>query len=229
LRRRLDPQLHVDVYEVKLDDEFLMSSLFTTAEVALAQLGLAALPSHTDLDVIVGGLGLGYTARAIAADPRVRYLGIVEALDAVIDWHQRDLLPDATVLTKDPRVHFIHADFFASATDPAGFDPDRPQRRFDAILLDIDHSPRHVLNPRHADCYQPAGLRHLATQLRPGGVFALWSNDPPDDQFEQHLAEAFAQTHTHVVNFHNPLQNRQSANTVYVATTPRHRPHRRLD
>ena len=56
LRRRRDPALNVDVYEVKLDDEFLMSSLFTVAEVELARLGLAQVVD-ADLDVVVGGLG----------------------------------------------------------------------------------------------------------------------------------------------------------------------------
>ena len=70
LRRRLDPLLKVDVYEVKLADEFLMSSLFTAAEVQLAQMALAAAPAGP-VDVVVGGLGLGYTARgARLADRR---------------------------------------------------------------------------------------------------------------------------------------------------------------
>ena len=71
VRRRLEPTLLVDVYEVKLGDEFLMSSLFTVAEVELARLGLAEIVGR-DLDVVVGGLGLGYTARAVLEDPRVR-------------------------------------------------------------------------------------------------------------------------------------------------------------
>ena len=78
LRRRLEPSLHVDVYEVKLGDEFLMSSLFTASEIALANLSLAEVPD-TQLDVIVGGLGLGYTARAVLADARVRSLHVVDA------------------------------------------------------------------------------------------------------------------------------------------------------
>ena len=61
VRRRLEPTLQVDVYEVKLDDEYLMSSLFTVAEIAVGDLAGAELPG-TDLDVVVGGLGLGYTA-----------------------------------------------------------------------------------------------------------------------------------------------------------------------
>ena len=64
LRRRRRPSSDIDIYEIKLGDEFLMSSLFTVAEIALARLGLAALP-RAKLDVVVGGLGLGYTAQAV--------------------------------------------------------------------------------------------------------------------------------------------------------------------
>lgn len=217
LRRRFDPLFKTDVYEVKIDDEFLMSSLFTTAEIALARLGLAPLPG-TDLDVIVGGLGLGYTAHTVLEDPRVRWLGVVEAVDAVIDWHSRELLPLGKALTSDPRTRLIHGDFFAMAAGDAGFDPDRPRRRFHAVLLDVDHSPRQVLHPSHAAFYRPDGLRNLARWLYPGGVFALWSNDPPDAEFLADLAEVFTDPQSHVVSFANPIQGRESTNTVYVAT-----------
>ncbi|MGW4465119.1 spermidine synthase [Micromonospora sp. NPDC004704] len=216
LRRRFDPSLQVEVYEVKLDDEFLMSSLFTVAEVELARLGLAGL-SGGDLDVVVGGLGLGYTARAALADPRVRSLTVVEALDEVIGWHRDNLLPYAAELTSDPRTRLVHGDFFAMAASGSGFDTGAPGRRFDAVLLDVDHSPRQVLHPRNAAFYTPAGLRRLADRLRPGGVFGLWSNDPPDDDFTAVLGEVFAATQAHVVSFPNPLQGRPATNTVYVS------------
>jgi spermidine synthase len=219
LRRRLDPLLKVDVYEVKLDDEFLMSSLFTVAEVDLARLGLAELAGG-DLDVVVGGLGLGYTARTVLEDARVRSLTVVEALDEVIDWHRGELLPFAAGLTTDPRSRVVQGDFFALVDSAAGLDPDTPGRRFHAILVDIDHTPRHVLHPSHAAFYTPAGLRRLTGHLLPGGVFALWSNDPPDGDFEALLAESFATAKAHVVSFPNPLQGRESTNTVYVAKVP---------
>lgn len=217
LRRRLDPLLNVDVYEVKLDDEFLMSSLFPVAEIELARLGLAASPDG-DLDVVVGGLGLGYTARTVLEDPRVRSLTVVEAIDEVIEWHRHELLPFAVGLTGDPRSHLLHGDFFALARGSAGFDAGEPGRRFHAILLDIDHTPRHVLHPSHAEFYTPEGVRRLAGHLHPGGVFALWSNDPPDADFDVVLRDAFVAVRAHVVSFHNPLQGRESTNTVYVAT-----------
>ena len=223
LRRRLDPRLKVEVYEVKIDDEFLMSSLFTVAEIELARLGLAALdrdslgPDGAGLSVVVGGLGLGYTARAVLDDPRVGSMVVVDALAEVISWHERELLPFATAVTRDPRSRLVLGDFFAMAAGPDGFDPVAPGRRFDAVLLDVDHSPRHVLHPGNAALYTVAGMRRLAAHLRPGGVFALWSNDPPDEEFGAVLAEVFADVAAHVVRFPNPLQGGESANTVYVA------------
>lgn len=216
LRRRLDPLLKVEVYEVKLDDEFLMSSLFTAAEIALARLGLAQVTGPA-LDVVVGGLGLGYTARAALQEPRVRSLTVVETLEEVIDWHRRDLLPLASALTGDPRCRLVPGDFFAMNASAAGFDPDTPGRLFDAILVDIDHTPSQVLHPSHAAFYEPAGLRRVTDHLRPGGVFALWSNDPPDADFTAKLTQVFGTAKAHIIRFNNPFQRRESTNTVYVA------------
>ncbi len=217
LRRRKEITLGIDIYEIKLDDDFLMSSLFTVAEVALANLGLAEL-SEPELDVVVGGLGLGYTARTVLEHPEVRELLTVETLREVIEWHQRGLLPLGEQLTSDPRCRFVHGDFFAmSASRFKGFDSESRGRRFHAILLDVDHSPRDVLHASHAPFYESDGLRQLTSHLLPGGVFALWSNDPPDEQFQFALSEVFARYETHVVTFSNPIQQREEANTVYVA------------
>jgi spermidine synthase len=216
LRRRRDPALDVEVYEVKLGDEYLMSSLFTVAEIELARLGLAAAPGEA-LDVVVGGLGLGYTARAALEDPRVRSLAVVEALGEVIGWHRQGLLPFATAVRTDPRCRLVQADFFALAADPAGFDAGR---RFHAVLVDIDHSPSHLLHPDHAAFYRPAGLRGLLGHLHPGGVFGLWSNDPPDEQFTATLTGVFGTAVARVITFDNPLQRRPSTNTVYLAQLP---------
>jgi len=217
LRRRKEITLGIDIYEIKLDEDFLMSSLFTVAEVALANLGLAEL-SETEVDVVVGGLGLGYTARAVLDHPKVRELLIVDTMREVIEWHQQGLLPLGEQLTSDPRCRFVHGDFFAmSASRSRGFDPENRGRRYHAILLDVDHSPRNVLHLSHAPFYESDGLRRLTSHLLPGGVFALWSNDPPDEQFHAALSEVFAYYETHVVNFSNPIQHRDEANTVYVA------------
>jgi len=218
-RRRALSLDNVEFYEVKLDGEFLMSSLVNHSEIALAEMGLAAL-GNGEWDVVVGGLGLGYTAAAALEQPGVRSVLVVEALAEVIAWHEKGLVPLGGALTADARCRLVHADFFARAQDvDAGFDDQEPGRRFDAVLLDIDHSPKDLLHGSHADFYLPPGLRRVAAQLRPGGVFALWSAEPPDEAFASRLGEVFASTTTHAVEFYNPLLDRDDLNTVYVCRT----------
>ncbi|CAN5204743.1 hypothetical protein BH09ACT12_BH09ACT12_00190 [soil metagenome] len=211
LRRRHDPVVGHDVYEVKIDDEFLMSSLFTVVEQELARLGLARTEGE-QLHVLVGGLGLGYTLRAALEDDRVAQVQVIETVAAVVDWHRRDLLPDTVGLAADPRCDLVHGDFFALVA--AG---DTPRATYDAVLLDIDHSPRNLLHPSHGVFYSRDGLRRLSACLEPGGIFGLWSDDPPDADFEAALGEVFDAPETHVVTFANPLTGGESASTVYVA------------
>jgi spermidine synthase len=208
LRRRADPATGEQIYEVKLGDEYLMSSLFTVAEEELSTLGLAAATGD-GLDVLVGGLGLGYTAVTALADERVRSLVVIDALPAVIGWHERELLPVSATLVRDARTALVHDDFFAVVRGA-------PDRQYDAILLDVDHSPRHTLDPSHADLYTAPGLTALAAHLRERGVFALWSDDPPDEEFMAVMAAVFDGCRAHPVEFANRLTGGTSSNTVYV-------------
>lgn len=219
LRRRRDLVHGIDIYEAKLDDEFLMSTQFVVAEVALADLGLA----HVDggavgadgLDVVVGGLGLGYTADAVLRDPRVRSLHVIEALPEVISWHERGLLPLSATLTSDSRCHLHRGDFFAAVASGMGFGPDVPER-CDAILVDIDHSPSWHLHPTHGAFYESDGLRQMAPLLRPGGAFGLWSDELPDPTFLGAMEGVFDSVEAKVVPFPNPWTGGESTNSVYL-------------
>jgi len=225
LRRRFDLVTQRDVYEVKLRDEWLMSSQFTVAEIELARLGLARLAANADadaavgrtFDVAVGGLGLGYTAAAALEDDRVASVVVVELVAPLIEWHEQGLVPASAALTSDDRCRFQQGDFFAMSYED-GYDASQPGRLFDAVLLDIDHSPAHLLADGSEGFYGTAGMSAVAKLLRPGGVYALWSNDPPDDAYMAILAEVFVDAEAHVVTFPNPLQGRDATNTVYVAT-----------
>ncbi len=218
LRRRFDLTTQHEVFEVKLGDDFLMSSMFNVAEIELSRLGLARVSGEA-LDVVVGGLGLGYTAQAALEDPRVSELLVVELLEPVIQWHREGLVPVGLELTADARCRFVQGDFFAMSRGQ-GYDPDMPDRLFDAILLDIDHSPEHMLDDGSEGFYGPVGTAEMARHLRPGGVFALWSNDSPDAVYIGVLEDVFNDVEAHVVTFPNPLQGRDATATVYVATKP---------
>ncbi|MFW5785935.1 MAG: spermidine synthase [bacterium] len=243
LRRRTVLSLGIEVVEVKLGNEYLMSSLFTESEKALGTAGVeeclegrspygtaadgtapdalepegAAPPSAASVDVVVGGLGLGYTARAVLDNPAVRSLLVVELFDAVVEWHTAGILPLGTEVSGDPRTRFVVGDFFARAALPEGFDPEHPGRQFHAVLLDIDHSPEMLLDPANERFYTEEGLRDLCHHLLPGGVFALWSNDLPAPAFVARLRQVFARAEARPVTFRNPLQDRDYTQTIYLA------------
>lgn len=218
LRRRTDPASGEDIYEVKLGNDFLMSSQFTAGEVALAELALQDLDAG-EISVVVGGLGLGYTAQAVLARAKVKSLVVIEAMPQVIGWHRKGLVPLGSELSTDPRCRLIEGDFFAMARDRAsGFHPEDQTAKFHAIIVDIDHSPSNLLDESHSDLYRQPGLDLLADRLHPGGVFALWSNDPPDADFMKELGCSFARTAAHVVPFPNALRGTSETNTIYLAS-----------
>ena len=139
LRRRFDLVTQCDVHEVKLGDDYLMSSQFTVSERALAELGLRAAVGSS-LRVMVGGLGLGYTAFEALRDDRVVDLVVVDALDAVIRWHRDELFDDTRGLASDPRTTLVRDDFFDLVRTG------RLDRPVDVLLVDIDHAPDWLLN-----------------------------------------------------------------------------------
>ena len=220
LRRRRIPRLgELDVYEVKLGDDFLMSSLFHEAERQLAKLGLGALEQE-NLDVVVGGLGLGYTAVSALEDPRVSSLLVVEYLQPVIEWHKNGLAPLGDTLTKDSRCRLLQADFFALSRDMTkSFDPENSAKKHDAILLDVDHTPTNVLHQTNTRFYTDEGLGELAQHLKPGGVFALWADGEPDASFTDRLGKVFVRAESHTIEFDNPVTEDTSKGTVYLSQT----------
>ena len=223
LRRRYVFAVGVDVLEVLLGEEHLMSSLFTASELALGDLGVKACRADKP-DVLVAGLGLGYTAQAALDYTHVARVDVVDYLQPIIRWHEEGLIPqapDQPNLKADKRCRFIHGDFFALAKSDAGFDADHPHRHYDAVLIDIDHTPYRLLNQgANAETdgfYTTEGLAALARHLRPGGVVGLWSDEAPDEAITALIGSAFAESWAEPVVFPNPLQdNRMITQTVYL-------------
>ena len=182
LRRRFDPSLRADVYEVKLGDEHVMSSLFTVAEKELARLGLARTPG-TALDVIVGGLGLGYTAQEAlqcsrirsspsSSTPRRSSTGITATC-----YRTPPVWPPTAGSRLGARRLLRRGDGhgrFRSGKPRPNLRRD-PARHRPLAATPAARSTRPLLHPR--------GAAIASTRLAPGGAFAMWSDDPPDDDF----------------------------------------------
>jgi spermidine synthase len=216
LRRRRQFKLDIDIVEVLLGEEHLMSDLFTVSEEALSHLALEKV-SGKELDILIGGLGLGYTAAAALDNSAVASVTVIDYLAPVISWHQQGILPLGRRLVEDPRCKLVEANFFARAALGLGFDLSNPSHLYDCILVDIDHSPEFFLDPSHGNFYKSEGLAKLALNLREGGVFGLWSNDGADPIFVDRLQDVFSQAWAVDVVFPNPILEEECLQTIYLA------------
>ncbi len=208
-RRRPMSMPDIWVYEVKLDDRFLMSSLVHDSEDELARLPLRRLEGR-GWRVLVGGLGLGHTVAEVMTWAQVETIDVVEYLPEVIDWHRRELVPLAAALAGDERCRIVQGDCFQWIRDGSG-------GSYDAVLIDVDDSPEHLLRPGHGSFYTETGLADARRSLRPGGVFALWTAGPVLGGFLDRMRRVFGDVNAEAVHFHNPLHNLDDVNTIYVA------------
>ncbi len=168
LRRRLTDDHTID--ELVINGAFAMDSDHTSSEIALAE-ALGPQPGH----VLVGGLGLGFTAGRLL-DMGATGLDIVELSSPLIAWARQGLTPTLARIVADPRVSLRHGDVAALLSDqptlPGLFGP------WDNICLDIDNGPTFLIHEDNARLYTPTGLESAREHLNPGGKIAIWSQAP---------------------------------------------------
>ncbi len=172
------------VSEIYIDGHLLMSSVSPLSERRLASSALALHPGTGPLTVMVGGSGLGYTAQAALADPRVEKVVVIEAMDFVIDWMTAGYLPLSEELTSDPRFVLERGDVYGQLLAP-------PTRKFDLVLVDVDHAPNDRLSPASEPFYSVEGQRRVAQHVPRDGVVGVWSAHD-DDPFAAVMAEVYA-------------------------------------
>ncbi len=207
-RRNLISAPGTVITEITLNHEFLMSSYNTESERALSSRSLE-LSKGENLSVLVGGLGLGYTAREALLSSRVKNLEVVEYLPQVISWLEEDLIPLSSELKSDQRFKVSTGDIFSRLLTP-------PQEKFDLILIDIDHSPSEMLDEANQPFYETAGLTHVKEHLNENGILAVWSYDGCED-FEAALRETFASVLIENVSWVNTLVDTQQNDQLFIA------------
>lgn len=197
------------VTEITLGHELLMSSRYTVSEERLAE---AALEMHagSGLHVLVGGLGLGYTARAALASSRVASVHALELLPQVIDWVERGLVPLASLLREDDRLRLSEGDAYAVLRGP-------PSTRYDVILVDVDHAPDNRLQEVDDGFYTAEGLRRARRHLAPEGVLGVWSSAESTD-FTGLLRKVFDEVKVEGVTFFNDLVGVERTDWLFLAS-----------
>ena len=159
------------VYELIVNGVFLMDTAETSTERLLADAVLqrAPAPRHA----LVGGLGLGYTVKALLADQRIKRIDVIEIEPLLVDWLQADLVPGIAAILSDQRVR-------VTVGDVAGVFADVAPASYDVALLDVDNGPDFLVHERNATVYQQHVLSAAVRALRPGGILAVWSAAPSE-------------------------------------------------
>ena len=207
-RRELLSNPGTIVTEVTLNHEFLMSSLYTDSERALAQ---TAIQTHAgkDLRVLVGGLGLGYTARESLLSDRVAEVEVVELLPQVIGWLDRGLVPLSPELCDEQRLVVTHGDIYQRLAEP-------PNHLHDVILIDVDHSPQERLGEESASFYTQDGLQAARRHLATDGVLGVWSY-AESSPFADALHAVFGHVRIEPITYDNQLINQQQTDWLFFA------------
>jgi spermidine synthase len=158
----------------------LMSSRTSASEVTLAEQTLRRVTDARE--VLVGGLGLGYTLRAVLdrVGPRAN-ITVAELVPELVDWNRVHLGHLANFPLQDSRCKVAVGDVVDHIKSaPAAYD---------AILLDVDNGPSALSTPRNQRLYGDRGADSCRRALRPGGVLAVWSQGP-SARYERTLARA---------------------------------------
>ena len=157
----------------------LMSSRLYGSEQALATLGCSRAQRLQQHRVLVGGLGMGLTLRAVLdVLPSDAVITLAELVPAVIDWNRAPLAALAGHPLRDRRVRI--------QVEDVGFTLRANPGRFDVVLLDVDNGPAAFTAVNNAGLYDDGGVAAAAAALRPGGTLAIWSAWD-DRKFEQRL------------------------------------------
>lgn len=163
--RRRSAEHNVDVIELRVNGIFVMDTLETATEIELAA---AALDLVSDpRDVLVGGLGLGFTTQRVLADPRVERVSVVEIEESLVAWMRDGTVPHGPSLLADQRVTIVNADILMALAES--------RSTYDLILLDVDNGPGYLVHEGNVDVYEQPFLERCGDLLNPGGVLAIWS------------------------------------------------------
>lgn len=190
-------------FEIISNGVFLMDTRAGESERLLVRGALERLGRPAD--VLIGGLGVGFSLAEALASPLTRTVTVVEREPAVIGWHATYLRPCTGGALDDDRVRVERADLLGWLRSPAA-------GTYDAICLDIDNGPGWTVTEGNAAVYGAAGLDLLARGLRPGGVLAVWSAAAAP-AFEASLRERFTAVSAHPIEV-----ARGEPDVVYLAS-----------
>ncbi len=165
----------------------LMNSMANRSEVVLGQLGCQHLKNHSAPRVLVGGLGMGCTLRAVLDSlPASAEVIVAELNPVVLEWCRGPLAGLTEHAVSDPRVHVEIGDV-AELVRKTPREVD--SKKFDAIVFDLYKGPHYHTHKIKDPLYGSRAIDHVKAALKPGGVFSVWGENY-DEGFDKRLCSA---------------------------------------
>ncbi len=205
-RRELLSEPGTVVTEVTLNHEFLMSSYNTDSERAISNRSVE-IHGGSNLKTLVGGFGLGYTARELLHDQRVASVEVIEYLPQVLQWLKKGLIPLSDDLNGAKGLRLTTGDVYQYLLD-------EPQELYDLVVIDVDHSPADQLGSDEHVFYTEAGLQAAKKHLADGGILAVWSY-AESSSFSESLESTFSQTHVEPVRTFNAMVQEEQTDWLF--------------
>lgn len=177
---------------ITLGSQILMNSMAQRSEMALGKLGCKGLENQPAPRVLVGGLGMGCTLRAVLdALPDTAEVVVAELNPRIVAWCRGPLAALTAGAVLDPRVRVSVGDVAGLIADTAASDD---PEKFDAIILDLYRGPHPKTHKTHDPFYGSRAIANARKALRPGGTFAVWG-ETFDEAFARRLTKGgFATT-----------------------------------
>lgn len=198
-------------YSIRTATTELMNSRVHGSEDALAELTCKRLQNRSALNILVGGLGMGFTlGAALEHSGSDTHITVSELVPTVINWNREHLGHLAGFPLNDPRVSVQQGDVVKTIMSK--------KSAWDAILLDVDNGPDGLTRESNERLYGISGLKNAFFALRPGGILAVWSC-APDEGFTRRLKKCRFQTEIVTVRSRKPGKGRR--HTIWLATKPR--------
>jgi spermidine synthase len=211
LRERRDPVSSdtaapaAAVLELRVNGVFVMDTAETSSEKGLATTALAQVEDPRA--VLVGGLGLGYTAHEVLADKRLERVVVVEIEDALVQWIRDGTIPHGPAYLADERLSVVTADIRTVIAEAA-------PGAYDLVLLDVDNGPGFLVHDDNEEVYQHDFLAQAHAALRPGGALVVWSA-AESPRLQAELGEVFGNAVP--IPYEVTLQSRDEHYWLYLA------------
>jgi spermidine synthase len=197
------------IYEIVCDSQVVMSNYSICSEQILAKLAVEKSHDRSEMVMLIAGLGMGYTLQKALSYHYVIQVDVIEKNPTIVEWNKRYFAPINNFCLYDKRTKIISGDFITFVFN-YGF-----ERRYDAILVDIDNGPRGIVYPNNRIIYRLAFLKLLKNMLQRNGIIYFWSLYR-DKKFMNRLERIFVNIEEHKIlsNFDCKIKFR---NYIYSA------------